>query len=391
MEVAGVWIHAMAQDSSIDAAFMRRAIDLAMRGRGAVEPNPMVGCVIVKQGQIIGEGWHERYGGPHAEPRALAACTQSPAGATAYVTLEPCCHTNKQTPPCAPRLIEAGIGRVVVGCVDPNPAGSGGGIQQLRTAGVRVEVGVLEKVCRQLIAPFLARVTLSRPYVTLKWAQTADGKVAGAAGRHLQISNAASMRQVHELRARCDAIAMGIGTALADDPMLTARRVASARPLRRVVFDRLLRLPPGGRLVQTARQCPTLVFHAKEAAVSQAEALRAAGVDVREIGTDAQGRLRLGEALGALGEMGVTHLLVEPGPTLARSFLTGNHADRAWIFHAPTMLDDATAPAAERLVDWVKSGEAALEGDRLEEWLNPRSGIYFVDEESADLKRTRLG
>src|SRR3954451_23545285 len=172
-----------------DDDFMRRAIRLAMNGRGRVEPNPMVGCVIVKDGRVIGEGFHQQYGGPHAEPNALASCTESPAGGTAYVTLEPCCHTNKKTPPCAPRVIEAGIARVVVGCLDPNPEVDGKGVAMLRAAGVTVDGPVLEGEAKQLIAPFIARTRLGRPYVTLKWAQTADGKVAGPGGTRMQISN----------------------------------------------------------------------------------------------------------------------------------------------------------------------------------------------------------
>ena len=154
-----------------DESFLRRAIRLAMNGRGAVEPNPMVGCVIVKEGRIIGEGFHGRYGGPHAEPTALSACSEDPRGATAYVTLEPCCHLDKQTPPCVPRLIEAGIARCVIGCLDPNPKVNGRGLSMLRDAGIDVVGPCLEVECKQLIAPFIARSVLHRPYVTLKWAQ----------------------------------------------------------------------------------------------------------------------------------------------------------------------------------------------------------------------------
>src|SRR5947209_8575501 len=185
-----------------DQSFMRRAIRLAMNGRGRVEPNPMVGCVIVKAGRVIGEGYHQEFGGAHAEPNALANCTESPAGATAYVTLEPCCHLNKKTPPCVPRLIEAKLARVVIGCVDPNPEVAGRGARQLQEAGITVDLGVCENEARQLAAPFFARIVQRRPYVTLKWAQTADGKVAGSGGRRLQISNEQSMGIVHNLRAR---------------------------------------------------------------------------------------------------------------------------------------------------------------------------------------------
>src|SRR5215212_9724063 len=163
--------------SETDECYLRRAIRLAMNGRGRVEPNPMVGCVLVKNGRVIGEGYHQQFGGPHAEPNALASCTESPEGATAYVTLEPCCHTNKKTPPCAPRLIEAKIARVVIGCLDPNPDVNGKGVAMLRKAGIHVDGPVLEGPAKQLIAMFRANL-MSRPYVTAKWAQTADGKVA---------------------------------------------------------------------------------------------------------------------------------------------------------------------------------------------------------------------
>src|SRR5438876_7625858 len=178
----------------LDLQMMRRAIRLAMNGRGDVEANPMVGCVLVKNGRIIGEGFHAKFGGPHAEPTALANCTESPQGATAYVTLEPCCHTNKKTPPCVPVLIEARIARVVVGCVDPNPNVNGKGLELLRAAGVEVDANVLEDEAKQLLSPFIARTVYARPYVTLKWAESADGKVAGPGGRRLAITNAISQK-----------------------------------------------------------------------------------------------------------------------------------------------------------------------------------------------------
>src|SRR5438093_6161396 len=194
---------------TFDEQMMRRAIRLAMNGRGLVEPNPMVGCVIVKDGRIIGEGYHQKFGGPHAEPNALANCSESPRGATAYTTLEPCCHTNKKTPPCVPRLIEAKVGRVVIGCLDPDPNVDGRGAQLLRQAGIEVTAPVLEPECKQLIAPFIARTVHQRPYVTLKWAETADRKVAGPDGKRMQITGLESQRLVHELRARSDAILVG--------------------------------------------------------------------------------------------------------------------------------------------------------------------------------------
>src|SRR4051794_35005175 len=201
-----------------DDDYLRRAIRLAMNGRGRVEPNPMVGCVIVKNGSTIGEGYHREFGGPHAEPNALASCAESPEGATAYVTLEPCCHTNKKTPPCTPRLIEAKIARVVVGRLDPNPDVNGKGLEMLRAAGIQVDRAPdeLESEANQLVAPFFGHTVFHRPYITLKWAQTADGKVSGAGGARLQISNDGATRAVHWLRGRSDAILVGVNTLLTD-------------------------------------------------------------------------------------------------------------------------------------------------------------------------------
>jgi len=187
-----------------DVEYLRRAVRLAMKGRGRVEPNPMVGCVIVKDGRVIGEGYHGRFGGPHAEPTALAACMENCRDATVYVTLEPCCHTNKKTPPCAPKLIEAGVARVVIGCLDPNPNVDGRGVKILRDAGIEVVGPILENECKQLNAAFFKGTTRARPYVTLKWAESGDGKVAGAGGKRSQISNDRAMRVVHEMRARTD-------------------------------------------------------------------------------------------------------------------------------------------------------------------------------------------
>jgi diaminohydroxyphosphoribosylaminopyrimidine deaminase/5-amino-6-(5-phosphoribosylamino)uracil reductase len=409
---------------------MLRAIDLAMRGRGRAEPNPLVGCVIVKNGRVMGEGFHERFGGAHAEPNALAACAaagESPAGATAYVTLEPCCHTNKKTPPCVPLLIQARLDRVVIGCLDPNPAVDGQGAAQLRSAGIAVTAPVLEDDARQLIAPFLARVRLKRPYVTLKWAESADGKVAGPGGKPVRISNEASTRAVHELRGRCDAIMVGIGTVLADDPLLTARGVQSPRVLRRVVLDSRLRIPIGSRLVRGALEYPLVVYGYTDSQVRRelADILFKFGVEVHDVSRDSAGRPSLLSVLGHL-DVGITHLLVEPGPELARSFFreslhdarsnpngfvesalrtvtpgsnelvrsadptgvaTGQLVDRVWVFRSPMRIDDATAPGAARIPDhFLKAGELDLNGDHLTEYLNPASEAFFKNVASADLR-----
>ncbi len=338
-------------DSTADTRFMRQALGLAIQGRGAVEPNPMVGCLLVKDGRVLAEGYHRRFGLPHAEPDALARCPEPPIGATAYVTLEPCCHTNKKTPPCVPQLIAASLSRVVIGCVDPNPAVAGQGIEQLRQAGIRVDVGILNAECRQANAAFFAQIVRRRPYVTLKWAQSADGKVAGPQGRRAWISNETSRQAVHELRARCDAILVGINTAVADDPLLTARHTQTPRPLTRLVLDRDLRLPAGSQLVRSLDQGPLILFCGEQTIREQPErvaCLRSHQVQVVGLPTDASGNLSLPDLLADLGRRPITHLIVEPGPTLAQSFLSQGLADRVWVFHSPTLIGDDSGPPPGR-------------------------------------------
>jgi diaminohydroxyphosphoribosylaminopyrimidine deaminase / 5-amino-6-(5-phosphoribosylamino)uracil reductase len=377
-----------AADLYTDARFMRCALRLAMNGRGSVEPNPMVGCVIVKGGRVIGEGYHERYGGPHAEPNALAACAaagESPRGATAYVTLEPCCHTDKKTPPCAPKLIEAKVGRVVVGCLDPNPDVNGKGLAMLREAGITVDGPLLEAEAKQLIAPFIARVRHQRPYVTLKWAQSADGKVAGAGGRRVQISNATSSRVVHELRARCDAILVGIRTVLNDDPLLTVRVTEPLRPLLRAVLDRDLEVPVTSKLVETAAVAPLIAYcseAARKAKPGVVATLEGYGVTLASVPVRAR-QLVLEELIRDLATRGVTHLLVEPGPSLVLSFLASQLADRIWVFRSASKIDDEHAPSVVS-VPYPAVGEIGLDGDRLTEYLNPESNSFFGLSPSAD-------
>ena len=385
----------MAFDSELDVKMMRRAIALAMRGRGRVEPNPMVGCVIVKDGQVIGEGFHEQFGGPHAEPMALAACTESPEGATAYVTLEPCCHTNKKTPPCTPLLIEARLARVVVGSVDPNPDVNGRGLDQLRAAGIAVTHGVLEESAKQLLAPFIARVVYDRPYVTLKWAETADGKIAGPRGQRLNISNPRSWRAIHELRAMSDAVLVGINTVINDDPLLTARdvdpNVITPRPLIRAVLDARLRIPMSSKLVRTARQSRVFVHfdrYLMDAEREKVRQLRDAGVEPFIAGCTHDG-LRLDEVLNNLAAFNATHVLVEAGPTLARSFLAHETlTDRVWLILSPKKSGDVASVAGVGVpASYVKSGEVDLDGDRLIEFLNPASPVFFSGDPSADFVR----
>lgn len=374
-----------------DEDFVRRAIRLAMNGRGRVEPNPMVGCVIVKDGRVIGEGYHQQFGGPHAEPNALAACEaagESPAGATAYVTLEPCCHLNKKTPPCAPRLIQEKIARVVLGCLDPNPAVNGQGVNLLRQAGIAVDGPLLEQDCNQLIAPFLLATRQQRPYVTLKWAQSANGLVAGRQGAPVHITSPAADRLVHELRARCDAIAVGTNTVLNDDPKLTVRNVPQHRPLLRVVLSNTLKIAAESQLVRSAGEspllilCATPVLAAKAAHVAQ---LRSAGAEVVGLDDAETGHFSMADVFGELHGRRVTHLLVEPGPTLARSMLHRGQVDRVWVFYSPKPIaaEDGLAAAAVP-GEFVQTAQMQVGGDVLREYLNPFSDGYFAPAASAD-------
>jgi diaminohydroxyphosphoribosylaminopyrimidine deaminase/5-amino-6-(5-phosphoribosylamino)uracil reductase len=374
--------------SDADLEFLRRAMRLAMKGRGRVEPNPMVGCVIVKDGRVIGEGYHGRFGGPHAEPTALAACTENCRGATAYVTLEPCCHTNKKTPPCAPRFIEAGIARVVIACLDPNPNVDGRGAQLLRAAGIEVVVPLLENEAKQLNAAFIKGTLRARPYVTMKWAESSNGKIAGPGGKRSQISSDRAMKVVHELRARSDTILVGINTAITDDPQLTVRNVETFRPLHRAVMDTNLHLPIESMLARTGSG-EVVVFCSKETFRSSPRVaeLEAIGLKVCAIRSTAAGRLLLDDMLYHLDEYG-QNLMIESGPTLARSFFEENQCDRVWVIRSPKPIEHADAPAAATVpAHYIKTGEVGLGGDVLSEYLNPHSAAFFAAVPSADLVR----
>lgn len=316
---------------------MRRALSLAKRGEGRVEPNPMVGCVIARGESVVGEGYHRRFGGAHAEAAALRAAGAAARGGTAYVTLEPCAHHGK-TPPCADALVRAGVARVVIGLADPNPEARGGA-RVLRKAGVEAVVGVCADEARDLLAPFLSGVLRKQSYVIAKWAQSLDGKLADAAGNSKWISCAAARREVHRLRARVCGVLVGAGTVRADDPMLTARDVSVRRIARRIVLDGSLRTKPQSKIVQTASDVPTLMMTTKAVAASRRAALlEKRGVRVAAVRSDKNGRLVLSDVLRRLFADGVTNLLVEGGPAVLRELFARNLVDEARIYVAPKML-----------------------------------------------------
>jgi diaminohydroxyphosphoribosylaminopyrimidine deaminase/5-amino-6-(5-phosphoribosylamino)uracil reductase len=316
-----------------DRAYMRRALDLARRGWGQTAPNPMVGAVLVRDGTVVGEGFHARFGHDHAEIAALKQAGDDARDATLFVTLEPCTHHGK-TPPCADAVIAAGVRRVVIASEDPNPEAAGGAAK-LRKAGIAVEVGVEADAARELNAPFFHAFASDRPWIILKLATSLDGAIAnasrtrGSGGNWL--TGDESRRDVHRMRAGVDAVAVGVGTVLADDPMLTVRDAPAPRvPPRRVIFDSELRTPHGANVVRGARLVPTTII-ARRASPDRREAMAAAGVDVRVYET-------LEAALHGLAADGVRSMLVEGGARLAASLLEQAMVDRLVIFQAPIVL-----------------------------------------------------
>ena len=313
-----------------DLFWMQRALAEAERGRGAVEPNPLVGSVVVRDGQLVGFGHHARFGGPHAEVEALSRAGDAARGATLYVTLEPCRHVGK-TPPCTEAILAAGVTRVVAAMRDPFPKVAGGGLAQLRAAGLAVEVGLESDAAEHLNAPYLKRLATGRPYVTAKWAMTLDGKTATASGDSRWISGPRSRALVHEVRGRMDAIVVGIGTALADDPELTARPPGPRVPAR-VVLDGAGRLPTTSRLARTAREIPVLVALTERATPERREALADLGCEIVPFPGD--GPVPILPLLDELGRRGMTNLLVEGGGRLLGAFLDAGQVDAVDVFIA---------------------------------------------------------
>jgi diaminohydroxyphosphoribosylaminopyrimidine deaminase/5-amino-6-(5-phosphoribosylamino)uracil reductase len=334
------------KSASDDDRYMTRALQLAARGEGYVEPNPMVGCVLVRGGQVVGEGFHERFGGPHAEVHALAAAGGQAAGATAFVTLEPCCHHGK-TPPCTQALVQARVSRVVVAVPDPFPQVAGRGIAELRAAGIRCEVGIRAAEANRLLAPYQKLVRTGRPWVIAKWAMTLDGKLATATGDSRWISSEESRCVVHQLRGRVDAVMIGSGTVRTDDPLLTARPLDPRdikRLATRIVVDSAASLPHQSRLVQTAADVPVLVATAPDASPEACRCLAEAGVEVFscEGATHAQ---RLESLLDELGRRRMTNVLVEGGSRLLGTLLDMRAIDEAHVFITPKLVGGSHAPS----------------------------------------------
>jgi diaminohydroxyphosphoribosylaminopyrimidine deaminase / 5-amino-6-(5-phosphoribosylamino)uracil reductase len=366
-----------------DRRHLARTIELAEQGRGRVSPNPLVGAVIALGDKIIAEGYHQALGGAHAEVEAIRSAGDRDLGeATLYVSLEPCCHQGK-TPPCTDAIREAGIGRVVVGSDDPSEHASGRGLGILRDEGIEVVVadGELAARARLLNQPFRKRARTGRPWVLFKSAMTLDGKVATRAGDSKWISGEASRYRAHHWRAECDAVAVGIGTALADDPLLTARVETVHHQPRRVVFDSLARLPLTGQLVRDARETPLTVVVSRAAPRTSTDALETHGVDVI-VATGENEPARVCSALDQLGAAEIGSILLEGGPHLAGAFLDAGEVDEIRLFLAPLVLGGRTArdPLEGEGVDTIaeavraltleveRVGEDVLVSARLKEW-----------------------
>ncbi len=370
-----------------DQIYLARAIELAQRGTGAVKPNPVVGAVIARDGEVLGEGWHERYGAAHAEVNAIEACGLADlSGATLYVSLEPCCHEGK-TPPCTDAIVQAGIRRVLVGSDDPTEKAAGRGLGILRDEGIEVVMadGEMATRARLLNQAFRKHARVGRPWVLFKSAMTLDGKVATRAGDSKWISGEDSRELAHRWRSEVDAVIVGIGTALADDPQLTARpeglTAEAERQPRRVVFDSLARLPPTSQLVGAAARIPLTVVVSRAAARADTDALEAAGVEVL-VATGENEPARVRSALDQLGAGGISAVLLEGGPHLAGAFLDAGEIDETRLFLAPLLLGGRTArdplegegveSISEALraltFDCERVGEDLLISARLREW-----------------------
>lgn len=317
---------------------MKMALDLAKKGVGRVNPNPLVGAVIVKEGRVIGEGYHEKYGGPHAEINACISARENVRGATLYVkyvTLEPCSHYGN-TAPCVDKLIESEFARVVIGMVDPNPLVSGNGIRKLREAGIKVVVGILENECKRLNEVFIKYITTKKPFVVLKTAMTLDGKTATASGASKWITSNASRAHVHLLRNELTAIMVGVDTVIIDDPELTCRTLGGRNPIR-IIVDSTLRIPYDSKVVTTAKEVETLIVTTEKAKDDKIRSLENFGITV--VKTDALNtKVDLEDVITQLGKQGIDSILLEGGATLNYAAFESGIVDKVLIYIAPKVL-----------------------------------------------------
>ncbi|MDS0526935.1 bifunctional diaminohydroxyphosphoribosylaminopyrimidine deaminase/5-amino-6-(5-phosphoribosylamino)uracil reductase RibD [Clostridium sp. SHJSY1] len=319
----------------MDEKYMELALSLAKKGRGFVSPNPVVGAVIVKDGKIIGEGYHKRYGGPHAEVEAFNNISEEAEGATMYVTLEPCSHYGK-TPPCADLIIEKKIAKVVIGILDPNPLVAGNGVKKLKDAGIEVKVGVLEKKCNKINEIFMKYISTKIPFVLMKTAMSLDGKISTYTGESRWISGEESRKQVHKLRINYSAIMVGVNTVVEDDPELTCRIEGGRNPIR-IILDSNLRIPMSSKIVQSAKKVKTIVVATNNAPRENRIMLEKKGINIL-LTDDIDGRVNLKDLMKKLGELNIDSVLLEGGSTVNFSALEQGVVDKVQIYIAPMIL-----------------------------------------------------
>lgn len=349
----------------MESEYMYRASELAARGLGKVNPNPLVGAVIVKSGRVIGEGWHEYYGGLHAERNALRLCTESARGAEMYVTLEPCCHYGK-TPPCTEAIIEAGISKVIVGLTDPNPLVAGKGIERLRAAGIEVVTGVATKLLKEQNRIFLKYISTRKPWVVLKTAMTLDGKIATYTSDSKWITGEASRDFVQQMRSEYVGIVSGIGTVKADNPLLNCRLSGEVRQPIRIIVDSRAEISLTSQIVTSALMYRTMVIHTGMAPDAKLDALREKGVET-VLCDSINGRVDIGNMLTMLGTAGIDSLLLECGGELNYSFIAGGHVDEVYAFIAPKLVGGRSAKTSiegegiERMNDAVELTDMKVE------------------------------
>lgn len=339
----------------MDERYMERALKLAEKGAGFTSPNPLVGAVIVKEDRIIGQGYHQVFGGPHAEINAFEDATEDVRGATMYVTLEPCSHHGK-TPPCVDAIIRNGIRRVVIGMVDPNPLVAGKGVGILREKGIDVITGVLEEKCKAQNEIFIKYITTKGPFCIFKSAMTLDGKISTATGDSKWVSGKQSREYVHRLRNRVSAILVGVGTVIADDPMLTTRLegVKTSNPVR-IIVDTRGRIPMESKIVNTSGEVPTILATTELASADALVALEAKGIDIMVVPVK-EGRVDIAHVVARLGEMGIDSILVEGGGAIGYSFLEERLIDKVLFFIAPKLVggDDSKSPLGGRGIQLMK-------------------------------------
>jgi diaminohydroxyphosphoribosylaminopyrimidine deaminase/5-amino-6-(5-phosphoribosylamino)uracil reductase len=321
---------------SLDEKYMRTALRLAAKANGRTSPNPMVGAVVVKNGKVIARGYHHKAGEPHAEAIALKKAGEKAKGATLFVTLEPCSHTNKRTPPCAPLVMQSGVKRIVIAMIDPNPRVSGGGVKALRKAGLEVVTGVLEDEARKLNEAFIKHITTGMPFVTLKIAQTLDGKVATATGESKWITGEKARQEGHRLRDANDAILVGINTVLKDEPLLTTRIPKGRDPIR-VIVDSTLRIPVHARVITQKSPAKTVIATLASAPMTKTEKIQEAGAEVLAV-KSSRGRVDLRDLMKKLGRKGIMSVLIEGGPEVHASAIKSGIVDKVVLFVAPVLM-----------------------------------------------------